>query len=77
PTLVDLALSLPVMDTTRARSELGWEPTYSSLQALQEVLEGMREGAGMDTPPLQAKAGGAAREEEIATGVGERADTDT
>ncbi|HWB71997.1 MAG TPA: SDR family oxidoreductase [Egibacteraceae bacterium] len=77
PTLVDLALSLPVMDTTRARTELGWEPAHSSLEAIQEFLEGLQEGAGMDTPPLQPKAGGAAREREIATGVGRRPDVDT
>ncbi len=72
PTLLDLALSFPIMDTTRARTELGWEPTHSSLEALSEVLEGMREGAGMDTPPLHPQAGGRFREKEVTTGVGER-----
>ena len=73
PGLVDLALSLPVMNTTRARSELQWEPSYSSLDAVRELLEGLREGAGMDTPTLHPKAGGALRQHEIATGVGQRA----
>ncbi len=72
PTLVDLALSLPIMDTTRARSELGWEPTHSSLEAVSEMLQGMREGAGMHTPPLHPQAGGKLRERELATGVGQR-----
>ncbi|MDP8960333.1 MAG: NAD-dependent epimerase/dehydratase family protein [Actinomycetota bacterium] len=72
PTLVDLALSLPIMDTTRARSELGWEPTRSSLEAVREMLEGMREGGAMDTPPLRPQAGGTFREREVATGVGQR-----
>ncbi|MDQ3932095.1 MAG: NAD-dependent epimerase/dehydratase family protein, partial [Actinomycetota bacterium] len=72
PTLVDLALSLPIMDTTRARSELGWQPGRSSLEAVSEMLEGMREGAGMDTPPLHPQAGGKFREREVATGVGQR-----
>ena len=73
PTLVDLALSLPVMDTARARSELGWTPTISSLDTIREFLEGLRDGSGMDTPPLDPKAGGRFRYRELATGVGQRA----
>lgn len=72
PTLVDLALSLPVMDVTRARTELGWEPSRTALEAISEFLSGLREGAGGPTPPLRRKAGGVAREQEIATGVGRR-----
>jgi nucleoside-diphosphate-sugar epimerase len=73
PTLVDLALSLPIMDTTRAREELGWHPTRTALEAIGEFLEGLREGGGMDTPPLDPHAGGRLREKEIATGTGQRA----
>jgi nucleoside-diphosphate-sugar epimerase len=73
PMLVDLALSLPVMDSARARSELGWEPSRTSLEALAEVIEGFRQGAGMETPPLEPDAGGKLREQELATGVGETA----
>lgn len=70
PYLLELALSLPIMDTRRARQELGWEPTRSSLEALDEVIDGMREGAGGETPPLDPDAGGRFRSGEIATGVG-------
>ncbi|MBW3578049.1 MAG: NAD-dependent epimerase/dehydratase family protein [Actinobacteria bacterium] len=73
PMLFDLALSLPVMDTTRARTELGWEPSRTSQEAIREMMEGLREGAGMDTPPLHPKSGGKLRQREIATGIGERA----
>ncbi len=72
PMLVDLALSLPVMDTTRARSELGWSPTHTALDAMGEVLEGIREGAGMETPPLDPHAGGRLRLGELVTGIGRR-----
>ena len=72
PMLVDLALSLPVMDTSRARSELGWRPSRTSVEAIAEFLSGLREGAGEATPPLDEQAGGAFREGELATGVGER-----
>lgn len=70
PTLVDLALSLPAMDTRRARTELGWQPQVSSLDALGAFLEGLRAGAGKDTPPLRPDAGGRLRWREFATGVG-------
>lgn len=73
PMLVDLAVNLPVMDTNRARLELGWQPERSSFDALGEMLEGLREGAGMDTPPLHPQAGGKFRLQELATGVGQRA----
>lgn len=72
PMLVDLALSLPVMDTTRARTELQWAPSHSALDAMGEMIEGMREGAGMETPPLDPRAGGTLRRHEWATGVGQR-----
>ena len=73
PGLVDLALSLPVMDTSRARSELAWEPSHTSLDAIREMLQGLRGGAGMETPTLDPHAGGALRQHELATGVGKRA----
>ena len=73
PTLVDLALSLPIMDTARARTELGWDPSHTSLEAIDEFLQGLRSGGGMNTPPLDSKAGGLFRVKELLTGVGERA----
>jgi UDP-glucose 4-epimerase len=72
PGWVDMALAVPVMDTTRARSELGWRPERSSTDALLELLEGMREGAGLDTPPLEPGGAGALRMREFASGVGAR-----
>jgi UDP-glucose 4-epimerase len=69
---VDLALSVPVMDTTRARTELGWEPRFSATQALAELFDGMRENADFPTPPLAAATGGPARLRELLTGVGSR-----
>ena len=71
PMLIDLALSLPVMDTTRARTELGWSPVHTALDAMGELLQGMREGAGMGTPPLDPGAGGRFRWRELVTGIGQ------
>jgi UDP-glucose 4-epimerase len=72
PGWVDMALAVPVMDTTRARTELGWQPRRSSTEALLDLLDGMREGAGLDTPPLEPGGAGALRLREFATGVGSR-----
>ncbi|MFJ4865319.1 NAD-dependent epimerase/dehydratase family protein [Streptomyces sp. NPDC088748] len=54
PDLFDAVLRLPLMDCTRARTELGWEPRHTSVEALKEFFEGLQAGAGMDTPPLAA-----------------------
>ncbi len=72
PYLLDLVGALPTMDTTRARTDLGWSPRHSATHAIEEFLEGLREAAGMDTPPLASKAGGLLRSREIATGVGSK-----
>jgi nucleoside-diphosphate-sugar epimerase len=49
---VDMALETPLLDSTRARTELGWSPKHSSGEALLELLDGFHEGAGAPTPPL-------------------------
>jgi UDP-glucose 4-epimerase len=69
---IDLALGVPLMDVSRAHRELGWEPRANSLDALGELLIGIRDGSGGDTPPLDAHAGGPLRAGEFRTGVGER-----
>lgn len=69
---VDLALSVPLLDTTRARTELGWSPRRGADEALLELLEGMREGAGEETPPLSPETGGPLRAGELRTGVGRK-----
>jgi UDP-glucose 4-epimerase len=71
PGWLDMALNVPLMSSERARLELGWEPRRSSVEALEELLEGMREGRGAKTPPLQADSAGA-RLEDLKTGVGAR-----
>jgi UDP-glucose 4-epimerase len=70
---VDLAFGVPMLDTTRAREELGWEPRHDAGEALLELLDGLRAAAGVDTPPLAPDAGGPLRVRELLTGVGRRA----
>jgi UDP-glucose 4-epimerase len=69
---LDMARSVPIMDTTRAREELGWTPQRSADEALLDLLEGLRTGAGLDTPPLSPKTSGPLRIREILTGIGRR-----
>jgi UDP-glucose 4-epimerase len=56
----------------RARNELGWEPRHTAGEALLELLEGLHDGAGLPTPPLDPGTGGPMRVREILTGVGGR-----
>ena len=72
PGWLDLALGVPLMDTTRAREELGWNPTHTAGQALLELIDAMRRGDGLDTAPLEPGGAGPLRVREFLTGVGAR-----
>ena len=72
PGLFDLFSSLPTMDTTKARRELGWAPARSAVDAVAELLSGLSEPSGGPTPPLDLHAGGPLRVNEVLTGVGQR-----
>ena len=72
PHLFDAVLRLPIMSVARARAELGWQPRHSSLDAIDAFLSGLREGAGMDTPPLATGTSGPLRARELTTGAGTR-----
>ena len=52
PDWLDLMIDPPLLDTTRARTELSWAPAHSATDALCEFLEGIADGAGGATPPL-------------------------
>jgi UDP-glucose 4-epimerase len=70
PGWIDMALAVPLMNTDRARSKLGWRPSVSATDALRALLEGLREGAGYPTPPLDPATSGPFRSHEFRTGVG-------
>jgi UDP-glucose 4-epimerase len=72
PGWLDLALGVPLMDTTRAREELRWSPAHTSGEALLELIDGMRRGNGLDTAPLAPGGAGPLRAREFLTGVGGR-----
>jgi UDP-glucose 4-epimerase len=72
PGWLDMGLGVPVMDSGRIRRELGWAPRHTADAALLELLGGIRDAAGLPTPPLDPKAGGPLRLREILSGVGAR-----
>ena len=47
----DLLQSVPVMDTGRARAELGWRPRHDAHGAVRAFLEAVGDEPGV-TPPL-------------------------
>ncbi|MGW0788687.1 NAD-dependent epimerase/dehydratase family protein [Streptomyces sp. NPDC002911] len=58
PHLFDAVLRLPVMNSERAREELGWRPSYSAVEALRAFLHGVSHGEGEDTAPLAGRRWG-------------------
>lgn len=70
PGWLDLGLSVPLMDTARARDQLGWRPRTSATDALLELLRGLHDGADFPTPPLARATTAPARVRELRTGVG-------
>jgi nucleoside-diphosphate-sugar epimerase len=72
PGWVDMALAVPLMNSNRARTELGWAPRFSGIEALTELIEGIRSGSDLDTPPLAASTSGPVRARELLSGVGAR-----
>ncbi len=72
PGWLDMGLAVPLMDAGRARDELGWTPRHGAGDSLTELLEGMRDRAGLDTPPLAPDSGGPLRVRELLSGVGKR-----
>ena len=56
PGWYDLALSVPLMDTNRARTELGWQPRHAAADVLTELLAGMRGHAGTASPALRSRS---------------------
>ena len=56
PGWVDMATSIPLMSTQRARDELQWRPAHSARDAVSAVVEGVAVGAGTASPPLRPRS---------------------
>jgi UDP-glucose 4-epimerase len=55
PGWIDLAFAVPLLDTTRARTELGWTPSRDARSVLAETVAGMVEAAAGGSPPLRRR----------------------
>jgi len=56
PGWLDMGFSLPLLDTSRARVELGWAPSKDALSVLDETVTGMREAASDRSPVLRPRS---------------------
>ena len=52
---LDMATRMPIMDNSRAKAELGWQPTMSAAQALDDLIEGLGEGRGESSIPMRPR----------------------
>ena len=66
PGWVDIGRLAPLLDTTRARTVLGWSPTHDAGQALLETVTAMGARRGADTPVLRPRRGLPRRAFEVA-----------
>jgi nucleoside-diphosphate-sugar epimerase len=56
PGWLDLAFAVPLLDTTRAREELGWSPSTPADTALAQVVAGMADAAAAPSPALRPRS---------------------
>ncbi|OBK52817.1 NAD-dependent epimerase/dehydratase family protein [Mycobacterium kubicae] len=52
----NMAFSAPLLNTDRARNELGWAPRYTSLDALAELIDGFTHDKGTPSPVLKPRS---------------------
>jgi nucleoside-diphosphate-sugar epimerase len=53
---LDMAFSLPLLDTGRARSVLGWSPRWESTAALADLIDGFLHDSGTPSPVLHSRS---------------------
>ncbi|MGI4894345.1 MAG: NAD-dependent epimerase/dehydratase family protein [Janthinobacterium lividum] len=56
PGWLDLGLGVPLLDTNRARRELGWSPSHAARDVLVELLEGIQGHDGTSSPALRSRS---------------------
>ena len=52
---IDLAYAVPLMDTSRVQSELGWSAATSANRVLAETVQGMQDGSADTTAVLRPR----------------------
>src|SRR3954467_12224889 len=55
PGWLDLAFTVPLLSSERARRELGWTPQVDAQAALEELIGGMRSARGPASAPLRPR----------------------
>ena len=55
PGWIDMAFAVPLLDSSRAREELGWSPTKDAVAVLAETVAGMRDSASGRSPVLRPR----------------------
>lgn len=53
---LDMAFNVPLLDCGRAREELDWQPRWSAVHALADVLAGVAGKAHTASPPLRRRS---------------------
>ena len=61
----DMGVGVPLMDNSKAKRELDWQPTISGFQALKELIEGMSTGVGEGSPPMRPRKAAASDQAEL------------
>jgi UDP-glucose 4-epimerase len=56
PGWIDLAFSVPLIDSSRARTELGWEPVVDTRTAFREMILGMRSAMSTGSQSLRRRS---------------------
>jgi len=70
PQLFDVVMQLPLLDSSRARNEMGWAPRATSQEAVSALLHGLQNASDDATPPLARETSGRLRSHELRTGIG-------
>ncbi|OBK15710.1 NAD-dependent epimerase/dehydratase family protein [Mycobacterium asiaticum] len=52
----DMAFAAPLLATDRARRELEWSPRWSSLEALEDLVDGLLHDTGTPSPVLRPRS---------------------
>ncbi|MBV8861646.1 MAG: NAD-dependent epimerase/dehydratase family protein [Mycobacterium sp.] len=53
---LDLAFSVPLLDTARARRVLDWSPRWDAVEALADLVDGLVHGTGTPSPVLRPRS---------------------
>ncbi len=53
---LDLAFTVPLLDTKRARTLLGWSPQHDALEALDELIDGFTRHSATPSPVLAPRS---------------------